>query len=63
MQLDAAGTLVGQVRRMPVSLEGLTDFLAALPAPTIGMEATLYWQWLHDHLDALGHTVHAAGDA
>lgn len=47
--LDAGGVILGEVRRMPVSLEALGDFLAAFPAPvTIGMEATLYWQWLHD---------------
>src|SRR5439155_7028653 len=35
--------------------------LAALTAPvTVGMEATLYWQWLHDQLEALGHAVRVA---
>jgi hypothetical protein len=51
--LDAAGGIVGEVRRMPVSLDALGDFLAALPGPvTVGMEATLYWQWLHDQRES-----------
>jgi len=45
---------------MPVSLEALGDFLAAFAAPvTVGMEATLYWQWLHDQLSA-GYGVRVA---
>lgn len=40
--LDAAGGIVGEVRRMPVSLEALADVLAAVAGPvTVGMEATL----------------------
>jgi hypothetical protein len=41
--LDSTGGVVGEVRRMPVSLEALGDFLAVLTGPvTIAMEATLY---------------------
>lgn len=59
--LDAAGGIVGEVRRMPVSLDALGDFLVALPGPvTVGMEATLYWQWLHDQLETRGHGVRVA---
>jgi transposase len=59
--LDSTGGVVGEVRRMPVSLEALGDFLAVLTGPvTIAMEATLYWQWLHDQLEALGHFVRVA---
>lgn len=59
--LDAGGGVVAEVRHMPVSAEALGDFLAAMTgAVTVAMEATLYWQWLHDQLEALGHTVRVA---
>lgn len=59
--LDASGVLVSEARRLPVSLEALGDFLGALAAPvTVGMEATLYWPWLHDQLEAMGHAVRVA---
>lgn len=59
--LDDTGAILAELRRLPVSLEALTEILATLPAPvTIGMEATLYWHWLHEHLEARGHTVRAA---
>lgn len=59
--LDATGTVLAEVRQMAVSLETLAGFLAGLPAPiSIGLEACLYWQWLHDQLDAQGHTVRVA---
>lgn len=46
---------------MPVSADALGDFLAAMTGPvTVAMEATLYWQWLHDQLEALGHSVRVA---
>jgi hypothetical protein len=42
--LDAVGVIVGELRRLPVSLEALLDFLRGFPQPvTVGMEATLYW--------------------
>lgn len=59
--LDSSGVLLGEVRRMPVSLDVLGEFLSGFPAPVaIGMEATLYWQWLHDHLERAGHEVRVA---
>ncbi|MFN2400670.1 MAG: IS110 family transposase [Gemmatimonadaceae bacterium] len=59
--LDATGGVIGEVRRMAVSLASLGDFLGMLAGPvTVGMEATLYWQWLHDRLEALGHGVRVA---
>lgn len=59
--LDAGGKVIGEVRRMPVSLEVLSDFLGTFQAPVaIAMEATLYWQWLHDQLEASGYTVRVA---
>lgn len=59
--LDASGGVVGELRRMPVSLEDLGDFLEALAAPvSVGMEATLYWQWRHHQLESAGHGVRVA---
>lgn len=59
--LDVTGALLGEVRRMPVSSDSLLEFLATFPAPvTVGMEATLYWQWLHDQLEHAGHSSRVA---
>jgi transposase len=59
--LDAAGTVPGEVRRVPVAIDSLLDFLGAFPTPvSIGMEATLYWQWLHDQLDGAGYAARVA---
>jgi transposase len=59
--MDASGMVLAEVRRLPVSLVALADVLAAVPGPvTVGMEATLYWHWLHDQLEAMGHTVRGA---
>lgn len=45
---------------MPVALDSL-QFLETLQGPLpVGMEATLYWTWLHDQLEAAGHTVRVA---
>ena len=50
-----------EVRRRPVSLVALTDVLAMVLGPiTVGMEAMLYWHWLHDQLEGMGHTVRGA---
>ncbi len=57
--LDADGALLGEVRRMPVTMEALTTFFATVPAPiACAVEATLSWAWLHDQLVRAGHTVH-----
>jgi transposase len=59
--LDVDGAVLAEVRQMPVSLDALGSFLSGLPAPiTVGMEACLYWQWLHDQLEAVGHAVRVA---
>src|SRR5215210_1627533 len=59
--LDDAGAVIGEVRRVPVSVDYLLDFLGAFPAPVaVGMEATLYWQWLHDKLEAAGYSSRVA---
>lgn len=47
--LDDAGAVLGEVRRMPLPLDSLLDFLSAFTKPvTVGAEATLCSQWLHD---------------
>jgi transposase len=59
--LDAAGGVQAEARQLPTAIDGLTAFLEGLPRPlTIAMEACLYWQWLHDQLEAAGHTVRVA---
>jgi transposase len=59
--LEAGGTLVAEVRQLATTLETLLDWLAGLPAPiSVGMEATLYWEWLVAHLQTAGHTAHVA---
>jgi transposase len=59
--LDDADAVLAELRPLPVALEAITEILATLPAPiSIRMEATLYWHWLHEHLEPLGHTVCAA---
>jgi len=58
--LDDTGGVLAELRRLPVSLAAITEILVTLPTPVkIGMEATLYWHWLHEHLEAHGHTVRA----
>ena len=59
--LTVDGTVLAEVRQLPVSVDALSAFLRGLATPiTVAMEATLYWPWLHDQLEALGHTVRVA---
>lgn len=59
--LSDFGDVLAEVRRMPVSVDALSDFLSAVTDHVaVAMEATLYWQWLHDQLDALGYTIRVA---
>jgi transposase len=59
--LSDAGDVLAEARRLPVSIDALRDFLAPFRDPiSVAMEATLYWQWLHDQLEALGHTARVA---
>ncbi len=42
--MDSSGSLLGEVRGMPVALEVLSNFMSDFPAPaSVGMEATLCW--------------------
>jgi len=59
--IDREGKALGEVRRMPVVLDVLLDFLGELPKPvSVSVEATLYWAWLHDQLSRAGYTVKVA---
>lgn len=59
--LDDTGAVLGEVRRMPVTLEHLFDFLGGCSHPvSVGVEATLYWHWLHDRLTAAGYACRVA---
>ena len=59
--LDAGGAVLAEAKRLPASLDALGAFLAALRGPaTVAMEATLYWAWLTERLEAAGFTVQVA---
>lgn len=59
--IDADGKAIGEVRRMPVVLDVLLDFLGELPGPvSVAIEATLYWAWLHDQLSRADYAVKVA---
>lgn len=59
--LNEFGDVLSEARRLPVSIDALRDFLAPFKDRiSVAMEATLYWQWLHDQLDAMGHTARVA---
>src|SRR5258708_2441323 len=59
--LDAAGESIAEVRQLSTALEAVTAWLNTLPRPvTVGLEATLYWEWLATRLAKQGHTVHIA---
>lgn len=59
--LDAAGDIIAEVRQLPTAVEAIQEWLDALPGPvTVGLEATLYWEWLAVRLTERGHTVHVA---
>lgn len=59
--LSDTGDVLAEVRRMSVSMDTLSGFLNAFNDHVdVAMEATLYWHWLHDQLDALGYTARVA---
>src|SRR5258708_11819414 len=59
--LDAAGESIAEVRQLSTALEAVTAWLNTLSRPvTVGLEATLYWEWLATRLAKQGHTVHIA---
>ena len=59
--LDAGRAVLAEAKRLSATLDALGGFLAALPSPiTVAMEATLYWAWLTERLEAAGVTVQVA---
>ena len=59
--MDASGAIIAEIRQLSTALEAVLTWLGALPGPvTVGMEATLYWEWLATRLAKPGHTVQVA---
>jgi transposase len=59
--LNADGAVIAEVRQLSTALETILTWLAQQPTPiSIALEATLYWDWLTDHLRAHGYAVHVA---
>ena len=59
--LDDAGAILAEIRQLSTSLETVLAWLGALPGPvTVGMEATLYWEWLATKLAKADHVVRVA---
>lgn len=59
--LDDGGHVVAEHRRLPPEVGVMVAWLQGLgDAVTVAMEATLYWAWLHDHLQAAGIAAVAA---
>ena len=59
--LNAAGEIIAEIRQLSTSLQAVVTWLSALPGPiTVGLEATLYWEWLATRLTEHGHAVRVA---
>ena len=59
--LSAEGEIIAEVRQLATSLEAILAWLALLPGPiTVGVEATLYWEWLTTRLAARDIAVKVA---
>ena len=59
--LDDAGAIIAEIRQLSTAIEVVLAWLSALPRPvTVGLEATLYWEWLATRLTEHGHTVRVA---
>ena len=51
--LTPDGVIAAEAKRLPAARDALLAFLAPLPGPiTLAMEATLYWAWLAERLEA-----------
>ena len=58
--MDASGAIIAEFRQLSTALEAVLTWLGALPGPvTVGMEATLYWEWLATELPRLVLTEEA----
>lgn len=56
---------VAEIRQLSTALEAVLAWLGALPGPvTVGLEATLYWEWLasrlaeHEYQVRVAHAFH-----
>ena len=59
--LTPDGVIAAEAKRLPAARDALLAFLAPLPGPiTLAMEATLYWAWLAERLEATGFAVQVA---
>ena len=59
--LDETGQILAERRQLSTALASVVAWLSALPGPlTVGMDATLYWEWLATKLRTLGQTVEVA---
>ena len=59
--LDETGAILAESKQLSTAIERVQAWLSTLPGPiTVGLEATLYWEWLTTHLTEHGHTVRVA---
>ena len=59
--LNDGGEIIAEIRQLSPAIEAVRAWLSALPGPvTVGLEATLYWEWLSTRLTESGHTVRVA---
>jgi transposase len=59
--LDAGGAIIAEIRQLSTALDAVLTWLGALPGPvTVGLEATLSWEWLATRLTEQGYTVRVA---
>ena len=58
---NAQGAILAEIKQLSTSLEAVLAWLGALPGPvTVGLEATLYWEWLATRLARADYTVRVA---
>ena len=61
--LDASDTIIAETRQLSTSFEAVLAWLGALRGPvTVGVEATLIWEWLATRLAKAVHTVQVGSD-
>jgi transposase len=59
--LDDAGEIIAEIRQLSTAIEAVHTWLSALASPVaVGMEATLYWEWLVTRLTEQGYSVRVA---
>ena len=59
--LTETGAILAEIRQLAASLDAVLTWLGALPGPVaVGLEATLYWEWLATRLAEQGYTARVA---